>query len=131
IGQIHRSATQSTDSVSLVQKLLDDVEIVVAFVKMIVGKPGGQQAFAKGGNCRYPYDIAVEIGGTVLMCMVALALTDVVDHAENRFTTVGEPDADGIQGNTVKEVGGAVQRVDDPVEFMLLGLLDGSFLRDE
>jgi hypothetical protein len=54
--------------------------------------------------------------------MEAFLPYDVVNNPQNHFVTLGKADADGIDREAMKEIGGAIKWVNYPVVLVVLGL---------
>ena len=55
----------------------------------------------------------------------------VIDDRLRDLAALGQRDRHGVVGQAVDEVGGAVQRIDDPLELGLVGALQAEFLAQD
>ena len=70
-------------------------------------------------------------GAGAVLCPEQLVPHRIVDHAGVGLAVALQPDGDREVGQPVQEVGGAVQRIDDPAVGAVLALDRAAFLEQE
>ena len=97
--------------------------------EIVIRESSGEQAVVQFLSSRHLNASAIQVCTTAFPCREALVTGDLMYHAEKGFGAVDQGDADAVAWHTVYEVGGTVQRVDDPVQS--LTALATAFLGDE
>src|SRR6266702_196735 len=102
---------------------------VVAAADM--GQATGHHAFAELAAAGHPQALVVEEGALAALGDVELVIGGVVDHARDDRALARQPDRDRKLRDAVQEVGGAVERIDDPGVALVAALAHAAFLADE
>jgi len=90
-------------------------------VEFPVGEAGAQEGFLELGALADPDTPVIEEGAPALGGGEELVPVGVVYHRLGDLAVVGQGDGNGVLGEAVDEVGGAVQGVDNPLEFRIAG----------
>ena len=75
--------------------------------------------------------LVVEEGALAALGDVELVIGGIVDHAGDDGALALQPDRDRELRDAVQEIGGAVERIDDPGVGLVVALADAAFLADE
>ena len=125
-GEVEGGGAGSADAADLGDDAVELEEVVGGGGRAGVGEAGGDEGEAEGAGGG---DVelfgfaeagagagAVEEGAVVALGEEGLVAGGVVDDGDAGAVVVDEGDGDGEVGEAVGEVGGAVERVDDPLE---------------
>jgi hypothetical protein len=106
--------------------LIWQVGEVVALAKR---KAGGDQALLQPGALAHADAALIQVSAAALGGREEVVAAGVVDDGLLDLAAHGQRNADAIDGEAVNEVGGAVQRIDDPDAIRILGsMLAARFL---
>src|SRR5450830_1121270 len=87
------------------------------------GEAGGDQRLTQAGALAHADAALVQVGATALGGGEQVVAAGVVDDGLFDLAAHRQRDADAVHGKTVDEVGGAVERIDDPDEFRVFGAM--------
>ena len=91
------------------------------------GKTSGHDGLRELRGLACPYRLAIEKHPLAGRGQIALVVDRSVDDANQQLAVSLESDRDGIFGDTVHEIRGAVQRIDDPPQARWAGRKSHSF----
>ena len=137
-GEIERGRAEAADAGDLGRDRVEDLVEAAEIAMRLVGDAGGDQRFgevAAGGDAQPPL---VEPGAPALFRPEALVGQRVVDQAVADLAPalaaglgLLDRDRDGEMGDAVEEVGGAVDRIDDPARLGRIALDRAAFLEQQ
>jgi hypothetical protein len=104
------------------------LQVLGQIVARTVGEAGGDQAFFKMDALADADASVVHVRATAFGGGEQVVAGGVVHDSLLDFAFHGQSDADAIHGQAVDEVGGAVQRVDDPYKLRVLRTVFGARL---
>ena len=98
-------------------------QVAVEVVVLAEGEAGGDQAFLQAGALGHAQAAVVHVGAAPFGGGEQVVAAGVVNDGLLDLAFDGQRNADAINRQAVDEVGGAVQRIDDPDEFGVFGAM--------
>ena len=126
VGQIEGGCTGAAQARTALHHFTHHDQVLVEIVTAAVGEAGRNQGVFELRAFGHPNAAVVQERTASLGGRKQIVAGGIVDHRLFHFATHGQRDADTINGQTVNKVGGAVQGVNDPDEFGILGTLFAS-----
>ena len=137
-GEIERGRAEAADAGDFGRDRVEDLVEAAEIAMRLVGDAGGDQRLgevAAGGDAQPPL---VEPGAPALFRPEALVGQRIVDQAVAELAPalaaglrLLDRDRDGEMGDAVEEVGGAVDRIDDPARLGRIALDRAAFLEQQ
>ena len=121
IGQIQRGRAGAAHASGALHDFAQHQHVLLEVVATAEGEAGGDQAVTQLSALGDADAALVQIGTTALGRSEQVVAAGVIDHGVLDLALVGQSDAHAVHGKAVDEVGGAVQRVDDPDMVGVLG----------
>ncbi len=132
VGEVQRGRAGAAQAGRALHHVGHDVQVGLEVVARAEREAGGQQAFLELGALGHADAPLVQVGAAALGGREQVVARRVVDDGLLDLAAHHERDAHAIDGKAVDEVGGAVQRVDDPDEFRILrAVLAARFLGED
>ena len=94
-------------------------------------QPAGDHAFVELAPPGDAQALIVEEGALAALGDVEFVIGGIVDHAGDHRALALQPDRNRKLRNAVQEVGGAVERIDDPGVGLVVAFAGAAFLADE
>ena len=127
--QVQRGSARTAHAGALAHDFAQHVQVGLELVAGTVGKAGRDQAFLQARALADADAAVVDVGATALAGAVDIVAVRVVDHRLLDLAAHRQRNADAVKRKAVDEIGGAVQRIDDPDEFgIFCAMLAARFL---
>src|SRR6266851_767743 len=114
VGDVERRGARAAQAGGANRELAEHGEILIEALEIAKGETGADQRLAELhalGDTDAPL---VQVGAAAASRGEQLVIRGIVDHAVRQDAFVLEADRDRVLGEAVNEIGGAVERVDDP-----------------
>ena len=115
VGKIDGRRAAAPDAVRQHGELIVEMNIHIQ-VALQAGKAGGEQGVLEFGGFAHVHGRAVQPRSGAALGGEQLAIQRIVDDAGNHFVFAGQRERDVPQRKAVREVGGAVERIDIPAQ---------------
>ena len=116
IGQVDRRRPGAADAVRRHGHLVIEVDVHVVMT-LAAGEAGGGEAIGEARRLRHVNAAVVQPCSRSALGREHFSMERVIDHARDQLARALQAERDVEHGKCVREVGGAVQRIDVPAEF--------------
>ncbi|OIQ70495.1 hypothetical protein GALL_478930 [mine drainage metagenome] len=120
VSQVQCGSARAAQADGTRHEVCQHAQIGVKVIALAERETRGQQAILETDAFGHPDAAVVHEGTTPLGGRKQVVAAGVVNDRLLDFALVGQGNADAVNRQTVDEVGGAVQRVDDPDKFGVL-----------
>ena len=130
-GEVERGGARTANAGGGLRHAHEALHVVLEVVALAEGEARADEGAAHFGVFRDADAAVVEEGAFTLDGGEEFVLGDVVDDRDHGFAAAAKRDRDGVLRNAVNEVGGAVDRIDDPHPFALGVAHETAFFRED
>ncbi len=130
-GHVERGGAEATEARDLVLQFADLAARLLVVAAADMRQAAGDHAFVELAPSGHAEPLVVEERALAALGDVELLIGGVVDHAGDDSAFARQADRDRELRNAVQEIGGAVERIDDPGMALVGALARAAFLADE
>src|SRR5690606_20289992 len=130
IGKVQRRGARAADVGRQLAQRLEHAQIGVDVLRGLVREAGSQQGAVEILALGDADAAAIELGAVAAAGGPKLLAHGIVDHRYLQPAPMTQGDGDGEVGHPVEEIGGAVERIDDPLELVVLARGAGFLAHD-
>ena len=117
--QVQRGSAGAAQARALLHDVLEDAQVGVHVLHIGIGEAGGDQAVGHFFAFADADALVVEVGAATAGGGEQVVFGRVVDNCLSQHAIMLQADGNGILRNAMQEIGGAIQRIDDPDVFRL------------
>ena len=123
VAQVQRGGAGATQAGHLGHHRFHDLHVALEVVALAEREARADQGFEHARTLGHADAAVVHVGAAALRCIEQVIAAGVIHHSLLHLTAESQSNRHGIDREAMDEIGGAVERIDDPDEVAVFGAL--------